>query len=863
MGTSDFAGTGAKESLAAACGKKYCRRHRLTNAFQRLCADATFKMMRTGYFWLWLFTPIVVWAAAADSGSSVPAPPPLPAIHALELRPAELTLKDARDERRVLVLGKTDQGDMVDLTAGASFQSESPAIEINGGYIRAKQKGNGEVLVTAAGQKIKLKVIVESADVPEVRFVRDVQPVLAKLGCNAGTCHGSAKGKNGFKLSLRGYDPDFDYQALINDISGRRFNRVNPDDSLMLLKPLAEVPHEGRQVIKPGSREYKLLRDWIAEGTKSENAAAARATSVEILPGEVEMDLPGREQQMLVIAKYADGTTRDVTRDAHFSVSNTEVAKTGADGVVKGLRRGEAAILVRYEGIYGTRLLTIMGDRGGYEWKDVAENNFIDKHVNDKLRRVKALPSELCTDAEFLRRASVDLTGLPPKADRVRSFLLDTTPSKEKREKLIDELIGSPDYVKSWANKWADLLQCNSENLGQKGVWVYRQWIEKCVAQNMPYDKFVRSLLLAEGSAFQNPAVNYFRVLKEPGKITEDVSQTFLGVRFNCNKCHDHPFEKWTQNQYYEFGAHFARVAFKKGTLPGEEIVYRNYNGGEVKHLKTDMVVAPKVPFGSEREIKGDDDRRDPFVDWLTSKENPLFAKSMANRTWSYFFGKGIIDPVDDIRGGNPPSNPALLDALTAEFIKSNFDLRALMRTICQSRTYQLSIIPNKWNEDDTVNFSHASPRRLSAEQMLDAVAVATGVRPQFSGMPLGMRPVEIPDGIVQGNDFLALFGRPKRQSACECERTSNITLSHTLNLINGKMLSEAVGSPKSRIAKLVESETDSKKLIEEIYLSCLNRFPTEKEIAALDFASAKSRSELAQDLTWALMNSSAFVFNR
>ena len=802
--------------------------------------------------------------AAAQQGSNTNAvAPPLPAIAALELRPSQLALTDGRDERRVLVLGRTDGSNFVDLTAQAVFKTDSPAIEIDGAYVRGKQKGSGEVLVSAAGRQTKLAVTVENAEKPPVRFVRDIEPVMGKLGCNAGTCHGSAKGKNGFKLSLRGYDADFDYHALINDVSGRRFNRVNPDDSLMLLKPLAEVPHEGRQVIKPGSREYQLLRDWIAEGTKSEAARAGRATSIEILPGDVEMDLPGRDQQMLVIAKYPDGSTRDVTRDAHFSVSNTDVAKTGPDGVVKGLRRGEAAILVRFEGIYGTKLLTIMGDRSGYEWKPVAENNFIDGHVNAKLRRVKALPSELCTDAEFIRRVSLDLTGLPPKSDRVRAFLADTTPSKEKREKLIDELIGSKDYVESWANKWADLLQCNSENLGQKGVWVYRQWIEKCMAQNMPYDKFVRAILLAEGSAYQNPAVNYYRVLKEPGKITEDVSQTFLGVRFNCNKCHDHPFEKWTQNQYYEFGAHFARVAFKKGTLPGEEIVYRNYNGGEVKHLKTDMVVAPKVPFGSEREMQADEDRRDPFVDWLTSKENPLFAKSMANRVWSYFFGKGIIDPVDDIRGGNPPSNPALLDALTADFIKNNFDLRALMRTICQSRTYQLSILPNKWNEDDTINFSHASPRRLSAEQMLDAVAAATGVRPQFSGMPKGMRAVEIPDGIVQGNDFLALFGRPKRQSACECERTSNITLSHALNLINGQTLSEAIGSPNSRIAKLVETEKDDRKLIEEIYLACLNRFPTEKEIAAIDFEHAKSRNELAQDLTWALINSSSFVFNR
>jgi hypothetical protein len=818
-------------------------------------------MMRHLNLWTWLCAPLLACGAATQNATVTPAPSPV--IRGIELRPAQLTLTDTRDERRVLVLGKTDGSNFVDLTARAVFKSESPVVEMNGVYVRAKEKGNGTVFVSAAGQTVILPVTVESAETPNVRFVRDIEPLIAKLGCNAGTCHGSAKGKNGFKLSLRGYDPDFDYHALINDISGRRFNRVNPDDSLMLLKPLAEVPHEGRQAIKPGSREHQLLRDWIAQGTKREPLKEGRATSIEILPGDVEMDLAGRDQQMLVIAKYPDGTTRDVTRDAHFSVSNTDVAKAGADGMVKGLRRGEAAILIRYEGIYGTKLLTIMGDRAGYEWKEVTENNYIDKHVNDKLRRMKALPSELCTDAEFIRRVSLDLTGLPPKSDRVRAFLADTTPSKEKREKLIDELIGSPDFVKSWANKWADLLQCNSENLGQKGVWVYRDWIAKRIAENMPYDKFVRAVLLAEGSAYQNPAANYFRVLREPGKITEDVSQTFLGVRFNCNKCHDHPFERWTQNQYYEFGAHFARVAFKKGALPGEEIVYRNYNGGEVKHLKTEMVVAPKVPFGEEREMKADEDRRDPFVDWLTSKDNPLFAKSMANRTWSYFFGKGIIDPVDDIRGGNPPSNPALLDALTADFIKSNFDVRHLMRTICQSRTYQLSIIPNKWNEDDTINFAHAAPRRLSAEQMLDAVAVATGVRPQFAGMPVGMRSVEIPDGVVPGNDFLALFGRPKRQSACECERTSNMTLSHALNLINGTTLSEAINSPNSRIAKLVETEKDDKKLIEEIYLSCLNRPPTEKEIAAIDFEHAKSRPELAQDLTWALINSSAFVFNR
>jgi len=404
---------------------------------------------------------------------------------------------------------------------------------------------------------------------------------------------------------------------------------------------------------------------------------------------------------------------------------------------------------------------------------------------------------------------------------------------------------------------------------------MFRNWIEQSVADNKPYDKMVRELLTAEGSCYENPAVNYMRVLREPGKITEDVSQTFLGVRFNCNKCHDHPFEKWTQNQYYQFGAYFAQVSIKRGFLgkevirnntgdatpvTGEEIVYRNYAGGEVKHPKTDMAVAPKVPFGEAKAVG--EDRRDAFVDWLTSKDNPLFAKSMANRVWSYFLGKGIIDPVDDIRASNPPSNPELLDALTDEFVKGGFDVRKLMRTICLSRTYQLSIAGNKWNEDDRVNFSHAIPRRLSAEQMYDAVMIATGTRPNFNGMPQGMRAAEVPDGNVKGDDFLALFGRPKRMSACECERTSNITLSHALSMINGVTISDAINKSDSRIAKIVDANSDDKKVVEEIYLTCLNRLPSEKELAAIDLTKGP-RLEVAQDVAWALINSPAFLFNR
>ena len=816
--------------------------------------------------------------AADAAGKSAPPPrPALPPLRSLRLEPASLELEDGRDERRVLVWGEAAGGQRFDVTGEAMLKSDSDGIEIDkAGYIQPRKPGHTDVIVSLGALKAKLPVTVKDAAVPEIHFVRDVQPVLSKLGCNAGTCHGSAKGKNGFKLSLRGYDPEFDYQALINDLSGRRFNRVKVEESLMLLKPTAEVPHEGRQPLKPGSREYQILRQWIVQGTKFEDPTKTRVQSIDVLPAEVELDLAGRAQHLLVMAHYPDGSVREVTRDAILSSNNGDVAVV-KDAVVTAVRRGEAAVLVRYEGCYATKLVTVMGDRTGYKWQDVAEYNYIDRFVNAKLRKMKILPSDLCTDAEFIRRVSLDLTGLPPAPERVRSFLADTTASKEKREKLVDDLLGSESYNEYWANKWADLLQCNSEHLGEKGVWVFRNWIQGIIAQNTPYDKFVRKLLLAEGSSYRNPEVNYYRALREAGKITEDVSQTFLGVRFNCNKCHDHPFEKWTQRQYYEFGAYFARVAIKRGSLgkesvrsftgdlmqvPGEEIVYLK-DDGEVQNPKSGMDVHPRVPVGESREPAKDGDRRLAFVDWLASKDNPYFAEAMANRTWSYFFGRGIIDPVDDIRGSNPPSNPDLLEALKEDFVQGNFDVRRLMRTICLSRTYQLSINKNKWNEDDGVNFSHALPRRLSAEQMLDAIAIATGDRPKFKGLPAGLRPVDLPDGIVAGNDFLSLFGRPKRQSACECERTSNVTLAHALNLINGSTISESLSAPTNRIAQIVADEKDDRKVVEDIYVSVLSRPPTDRELDAVDFSAGGTRLEVAQDLAWALMNSPAFLFNR
>ncbi|MBX3734163.1 MAG: DUF1553 domain-containing protein [Verrucomicrobiae bacterium] len=807
-----------------------------------------------------------------------PPQPPLPEITTLRLEPASLTLGDGRDARTVLVVGERADGGVLDLTGMARFAPDSAAVTVSeDGFISGHVVGDASVTVSAAGRTVRLPVAVKGTNHPPVGFVRDIEPILNRAGCSQGTCHGSAGGKNGFKLSLRGYDPHYDYQALVNDLNGRRFNRSAVDESLMLLKPLADLPHEGGQVLRPGSRQHELLRQWISEGARFE-PLDVRATGLTILPETVELDLPGREQRFLILAQYPDGSTRDVTREAILSSNNEEVALVRGH-TLTALRRGEMAVLVRYEGLYAAREVVVMGDRTGFDFAPMPEHNFVDRLVNAKLERMKINPSDLCTDAEFIRRVFLDLTGQPPTSDRVRAFLADLSETRAKREALIQELLVSPDYAAYWGNKFADLLQCNSENLGKKGVWVFREWIGRQFATNRPYDAFVRDLILAKGSTFENPAGNYLRALRDPDKMTEDISQTFLGVRFNCNKCHDHPFERWTQNQYYEFGAFFSQVAFKRGTLGrdvlirgnetyaseqvSEDVVYHNYNGGEARHPRTAQVVPPRVPYGTTPPVPSGDDRRMAFAAWLTSPDNPYFAKSTVNRFWSYCFGRGIIDPVDDIRAGNPPSNAALLDALTETFVAGGFDVRRLLRTLCESRTYQLSIVPNRWNEDDAVNFSHALPRRLGAEQLLDAVAVATGYRPPFKDLPAGLRAVDLPDGMVRGNDFLALFGRPKRQSACECERSSNVTLSHALNLINGPTLGECVTSPHNRLKALVESEPDDRKVIEELYLGCLNRPPTEAELAAIHLGEGPQRLEAAQDLTWALLNTPAFLFNR
>ncbi len=804
--------------------------------------------------------------ASGHAEDAAPKKLPLPKVLSLSVQPAALTLDDSRDTRSLIVTGQTKAGYAVDLSPIARIKPASGLVRVDAatGVISPVKAGKTTLLVSAAGKQITVPVTVKSVAAPLISFVREVMPVLSKNGCNAGTCHGSAKGKNGFKLSLRGYDPDYDYHALIADVSGRRFNRADPAQSLMLLKPTGTVPHRGGVVFAVGSPYYNTLKRWISEGVRSDVDKVKRVARLEVIPAVPNVTLPGMTQKTLVIAHYPDGTTRDVTREAVFTSSLPEVAVVAPDGTVTAMRRGEAALLVRYEGTYATNGITVLGDRTGYRWAKVPEFNYIDRLVDKKLQKIKALPSGLCDDATYLRRASIDLIGLPPTPEQVRTFLADKSPTQVKRAKLVDTLLTTPEFDDRWTNKWADLLDANSKYLGDTGVRKFHNWIHSAIATNMPYDRFVRELLTASGDAYANGPVNYLRVDRDPATATENVTQLFLGVRFSCCKCHDHPFERWTQNQYYQIGAFFAQVGYKPGQQDGDEVVF-NKGVGDTVHPRTGRVMAAVVPVGHTVKTADLSDRRVAFADWLTSPDNPYFSRAMANRLWSYFLGRGIIDPVDDIRASNPASNPELLEALNADFVQSGFDMRHLMRTIVLSRVYQQTITTNRWNEDDKINFSHAIPRRLEAEQILDALNRATGTPSKFDGLPTGVRAVDLPDAADGGSGFLDLFGRPARETPCECERSSAVSLGQALNLINGPTVLDAIQNPQGRIAQLMQTHPSDRKIVEELFLATLARYPKPKEMAVAlqSLQQAANRAAGAQDLMWALINSPAFLFNR
>ena len=702
------------------------------------------------------------------------------------------------------------------------------------------------------------------AEQPRVTFLRDVAPILNKVGCTAGACHGAAKGKNGFKLSLRGYDPQVDYEALLYDLAGRRFNRADPGRRLMLAKPSQEIAHGGGRRFAKDSDYYKTIYNWIAQGVPFGDPAKDTVVELRVEPREIFMTRPGETASLKVVVRYEDDQLRDVTREATIESNVPDVARVDSDtSAIRGERVGEATLLVRYQGRFGAIPVTVLNPKPGFVWKPFPQHNYIDRLVDAKLERLKIQPSPLTDDPTFLRRLSLDLTGRLPSLESVRAFAGDPRPARVKRARMIDTLIASPEFVDHWTVKWGDLLQSSRKYLGEKGAYEFQQWIRDAIASNRPYDKLVRELLTARGSSYDNPAANYFRVTREAKPAMEKTTQVFLGVRMVCAQCHDHPFERWTQNQYYQMSAFFSAVGIRAGYEVGEEIVFDQRSDYDMKHPRDARVMKPQFMLASSvAPVPDGPERRDALAEWLTSRDNPFFAKAIANRMWSYFLGKGIIDPVDDIRASNPPSNPALLDALTSDFVAHDFDLRHLMRTIVGSRAYQASIVTNEWNANDRDNFSHAIPRRLSAEELMDAVSAAAGARARFPEVPEDTAASQLVDPHIGREGFLDVFGRPPRESSCECERRSDFTLPQALNLVNGRTIADAVADPNGRVATLVVSGKSDEVIVDELYLAALSRLPTrEEQVGGVRYLSNGARGSRAQDLLWALLNSKAFLY--
>ncbi len=771
-------------------------------------------------------------------------------VASIEVQPTSISLSKPMEYAQLLVTATLSNGTKADVTrmAKLTFQGGEAASINERGLLRPGSDGKGEVKVAFMGKSATVPVTVTGMNLAlKPDYVRDVMPITSKLGCNMGTCHGAKDGKAGFKLSLRGYDPIYDVLAFTDELASRRANVASPDHSLMLLKASGSVPHEGGQLTVPGELYYETLKAWISQGAKLD-LKTPRVTSIEVFPKNPVLERIGSRQQIRVIARYADGYVKDVTAEAFVDSGNMEVLEADKTGLMTSLRRGEAAILARFEGAYAATTVTVMGDRTGFAWKEPEKWTKIDELVTRKWERMKIEPSGLCSDEDFLRRIHIDLTGLPPKVEEVRAFVADARDSRTKRNEVIDKLIGNPDFVDHWSNKWADMLQVNSKFLGNEGVKILRDWIKQQVADNTPYDRMAYRIITATGSTKDNPAAAYYKTVRTPEELVENTTHLFLATRFNCNKCHDHPFEKWTWDQYYQTAAFFAQVDLKtdpasagktiggtavEGAKPLYEIV-GDKTMGEMNHLRTNAPVAPQVPFDMELVSKTATSRREQFATWMTSPENDYFAMSYTNRIWGYLTGTGVIEPLDDIRAGNPPSNPELLQYLTNEFVQSGFNVRHLMKIITQSRTYQLSLSTNKWNEDDKVNYSHAKARRLPAEVLFDSVFAVTGSMPNIPGVPKGTRAAQLIDGQTQLPDgFLTNFGKPARESVCECERSNEVNLGPVMALMSGPTVGDAISDPNNAIAKLTNEVKDDAKLVEEIFLRILNRKPTGKEINA------------------------------
>ena len=805
-------------------------------------------------------------AAAATRPATATTQPA--AVTSLAIYPPALKLEHQADHHRFVVMAMFADGVTRDVTDEATVSIDPPTVATaQDGVLVPASAGNAQLTAEWSGRQTSAPVTASNIEQPRaVSFRNDVIPVLTRAGCNSGACHGSAKGKNGFRLSLFGFEPAADYISLTREQRGRRVNLADPPSSLMLHKPLAEVDHEGGQRFERDSQLEEILIRWITANVPDDPADVPQLTGVKLMPSECVIRGQDQSQQLMLLATYSDGTDRDVTSLALFSSTDDSTAAVNGKGVVTSGLKGEAYVMARFGSYAVVSHFIVLEDGVAFAWHDDSPPaNFIDEAINAKLKKLQVNPSPVCSDEVFCRRAYVDVLGVLPTVEEVTAFLADTAP--DKRATLIDALLKRPEFPELWAMKWAEMLriESTSRKISFKAMYLYSDWIRRALVENKPLDEMVRELLTDEGGNFSSPATNFYLVESDPTLIAENVAQVFCGIRIQCAQCHNHPFERWTQDDYYSFAAFFPQVGKKTAEDPRESIVY-NRGGGEVKHLRTGAVMKPQFLGGPQPEIKPGKDRRAILAEWLTAKDNPYFASQFVDRVWAHFLGRGLVDPPDDVRVSNPPSHPQLRETLAAKFVESGYDLRQLVRWVCNTRTYQRSSQTIPSNERDTRNFSHAMVRRLPAEALLDAVCQVTGRPEKFKGLPLGARAAQVADGQT-GSYFLDVFGRPARTSACTCERRDEPTLSQALHLINGQTLSEKISHKEGRLARLLDANEPPEQIIGDLYVAAYARRPTEAEQAALmktleGVEDNKQRRQILEDIYWAVLNSQEFVFH-
>jgi hypothetical protein len=780
---------------------------------------------------------------------------------AIRVYPPNIHLTTARDRQTVIVQSVFADGITEDVTQQASLTlADEKLARLDANCVYPVADGATELKVEFAGHSAVLPLVVKDAatDVP-ISFRLDVMPVFMRAGCNTGSCHGAARGKDGFMLSLFGYDPDGDHFRLTRQVPGRRINLAIPVESLLLQKSVGAVPHTGGKRFELDSPYGRTLLRWHEAGAPNDSGQVPSVTKVEIFPEDAVLNGQEATQRMIVRAHYSDGTDRDVTSLAAFLSNNDNSAPISSEGLVTAANGGEAFIMARFEThTVGSHFIVV--PKGlQFQWNGAEELNYIDQHVHAKLRKLRINPSPVCSDEAYLRRATLDIIGTLPTAEEYQRFIADTDPTK--RAKLVDELLDRKEFVELWVMKWAELLMIRTtQQIAYKPMLRYYNWLQDKLANNVPIDQMVQELLGASGGTFENAATNYYQMETDPLKVSENVAQVFMGMRIQCAQCHNHPFDRWTMDDYYSFASFFSQIGRKQGEDPRETIVF-NSGGGDVKHPVGGRVMSPKFLGGDVPDVNGKD-RRVVMAQWLASKDNPYFAPNLVNIVWNHFFGKGIINEVDDVRVSNPPINAELLDAMAARFTESNYDFKQLVRDICTSRTYQLSTATNETNEKDERNFSHASLRRIRSEILLDAITQVSDTKNKFAGLPLGARAVQISNGNTS-TYFLTTFGRATRGSVCACEVKIEPNLSQALHLLNGETVAGKIVEGKLIERRLAEGKKPEE-IIEELYIRCLTRRPTETERQQLGEAIAASADVRVtlEDTFWALMNSREFVFN-